>query len=1322
MIAEYMFNGFEGELKDLNGPFGNSGNENHGKPVYAKIGTNQGHKVMMYYWDQRDGDELHGWWIAPEVGGAHVWAMNPIGSTTPPQSGWKVPWHGRVNTRVTCMPQNKRGSSSKQSAAKKAREEPSATPDETKPAEIRRAEFEQRTEREQVKFFEERLKTLQSQAKNLADQAKKKLADVKENPHFRTLLTDKEEKKLSSEELKKRTDELERILTTIIRQIQTSKLATSNKIIEGEAVLREAKFPVPIWPAVKTKLTKYIKVCEDVLQEATEWKTRKEDKEAVLWTKAADTLVDELDVVLQKAEKNVEKLKDAATLLTADVTQHLSMKELEVASDATELAIAHATKSVQQASLAITEKIPLFKNASPAAFQKFRVLQLKIPMWNEDIQKIQKLSLEADKKGREILAAEERNKSERKAKEKEKRFERWNQNMIDDGWAEVYVVEDMLEAAEQETNKPNVQRAREAMLALEKTVEDFIMKKDASNKTREILATTMGNKVRDLRTRVTECQKRISEAEFDEIQDKLMHFAGRVMAYMQENDLTEKQIFETLSKGGSIVTVVQITAWGTMELQAKKEEVACAIERADCLRPATKNALSLEEFPLLFRVYFEACEGATLIANIKADDDDDDEEEEQSVIEVPEGTLVMLCGLPNKNIIPVKAVHGEGSGFLNAEEPGWARVSPYYECVSETVLTDAYQMTTSFQLVKRVKVGERLRIIEPPKVDDETGVTRMKAQSLTDGKIGWCTIAKPGGPEYMTADSLTKDASGTDEVLISADPTALEGVHCVEGEPIEALRDGDWTLCHLGKCMGASAFVEVIWSDDTKGRVGRKDIRCRGTATKVRLSQWSLADFVGRIIKKAYDELKRVTVPEMKVTDEKGQLLAPDAIRAMGYTLEKEALHGARILDEMTDYLKEKAQDPALKEHLTRDLSDVAKRHNKLMSKLNEFRHGTAMAIQSEISKARAAEVAREYAIRKQKEKELQDRSDAILAKGAELIEAVHALCDAPPPQTAALNDLIAHRTALDKAEKEAVAYFDTELEAARKLDSANTLVHNLLNMQRKSRRANNDKIAKACKDVCARLDAEHTKAQGTALTEVRGYITKAYPNMSMQDAVRRLFDRICVDADDPAEEDDDSSSSSSSEGPPQIKVVELKRFERELFSMSPKTLGVIRSLPWPLNREQFVLTFVKLARVIGSDSVKVTNHVTGVVACTVEPHDVIEVVKEPQGEEDLVKVCLFSSDADGERKREGHVANKRIRMLGLKYEISKETVLTNKAELTQLKVLSRLKKGEKVLAISLPIVASKLLRMRAKLEDGTVGWLSMVGNNVDFVIPTSWV
>ena len=50
--------------------------------VYLSLEVS-GSDVMIYYWDERDGVALAGWWFGPKVGSDQVWAYNPDLQTYP---------------------------------------------------------------------------------------------------------------------------------------------------------------------------------------------------------------------------------------------------------------------------------------------------------------------------------------------------------------------------------------------------------------------------------------------------------------------------------------------------------------------------------------------------------------------------------------------------------------------------------------------------------------------------------------------------------------------------------------------------------------------------------------------------------------------------------------------------------------------------------------------------------------------------------------------------------------------------------------------------------------------------------------------------------------------------------------------------------------------------------------------------------------------------------------------------------------------------------------------------------------------------------------
>jgi len=96
MACTLLVQGFQGHLAGLNGSY-HQADDNHGRATFAKRpdldNTTTG---AIYYWDDRDGEKLAGWWFAPEIGGTEVWAHAPVRTVNPPARGWRVPWHNGV--------------------------------------------------------------------------------------------------------------------------------------------------------------------------------------------------------------------------------------------------------------------------------------------------------------------------------------------------------------------------------------------------------------------------------------------------------------------------------------------------------------------------------------------------------------------------------------------------------------------------------------------------------------------------------------------------------------------------------------------------------------------------------------------------------------------------------------------------------------------------------------------------------------------------------------------------------------------------------------------------------------------------------------------------------------------------------------------------------------------------------------------------------------------------------------------------------------------------------------------------------------------------
>ena len=63
---EFDLEGSFGPFSEVQGDFTLFG-ENHGKPSYKKIcQSKESLDAMIYFWDERDGSHLSGWWIGPK--------------------------------------------------------------------------------------------------------------------------------------------------------------------------------------------------------------------------------------------------------------------------------------------------------------------------------------------------------------------------------------------------------------------------------------------------------------------------------------------------------------------------------------------------------------------------------------------------------------------------------------------------------------------------------------------------------------------------------------------------------------------------------------------------------------------------------------------------------------------------------------------------------------------------------------------------------------------------------------------------------------------------------------------------------------------------------------------------------------------------------------------------------------------------------------------------------------------------------------------------------------------------------------------------------
>lgn len=98
----------EDVIKTLAGDYAEIG-ANHGRPTFKKIGRQPGEPVadvFLYFWDERDGADLAGWWFGKEVGGDDIWAQNRNKALRPPMRGWHIPHSGPVRESFLVAPKD----------------------------------------------------------------------------------------------------------------------------------------------------------------------------------------------------------------------------------------------------------------------------------------------------------------------------------------------------------------------------------------------------------------------------------------------------------------------------------------------------------------------------------------------------------------------------------------------------------------------------------------------------------------------------------------------------------------------------------------------------------------------------------------------------------------------------------------------------------------------------------------------------------------------------------------------------------------------------------------------------------------------------------------------------------------------------------------------------------------------------------------------------------------------------------------------------------------------------------------------------------------
>merc|ERR1719247_1792679 len=189
--------------------------ENHGKPAYKKDGQVNGLDVMTYYWDERDGPGFCGWWFGPKVGGDQVWAYHADkNAAMPPQSGWKVPYDGPVDTTFQIQYKPKQAQQQQQQG------------------------WQQQGWQQQQQQLDANRKAHEEANRKRLEEQQAKMDQMKQQQQAMAAKRAEEEKKRAEE---MRAKKLEQVAVLAIRRaMQTFRASTPEKFDENKKALDEA--------------------------------------------------------------------------------------------------------------------------------------------------------------------------------------------------------------------------------------------------------------------------------------------------------------------------------------------------------------------------------------------------------------------------------------------------------------------------------------------------------------------------------------------------------------------------------------------------------------------------------------------------------------------------------------------------------------------------------------------------------------------------------------------------------------------------------------------------------------------------------------------------------------------------------------------------------------------------------------------------------------------------------------------------------------------------------------------------------------------------
>jgi len=752
MPATLNVQGFTGHLLALNGTY-QAQAQNHGKPTYKKSAEMDGTtQCCVYYWDERDGDALAGWWMAPEVGGEQVWAHAPSRNPTPPTRGWRVPWHTTTPDNRVMMQLNQAGAGGFQNQQQQGANKFSARPNQQQ-GQVQSAIGGAQTGNapNHMKRFPQN--NAQQQG-NAAAEARARAQKEKNLAQVNNIYTTAENavKKLSGPESKEANFDKMRFIS-----LAKSAVASVHRSIDGHMKTQGLEES-----AIKTLKEKLQKLDKEVTDAEAVLKAEQKQKLDAL----KNTYVGELTKLVTEVEKQVEKTKDAAVLFTCEMAEHIKPEEAVEAKEKTDVEAKPATESVKKAKELMFNKDKELKGFPAAEVSAIREsvkpLNARLLASEKELNTVKGQAMAAWRKANVTLQKKKREEEAEIARVERERVANWNKELAGYCFQIDIVSEDFLKAAiDEEVNEDTLKETESKLLGLKNELQKRHDSKDCSPPSKHQVIIFL-RKIDGRLNKIKQLLKEQKNKDQDKVRRMAVEIATAARTLQGETsdadfiaEHTAKTNKMDLFKFEKFVKAVGVDVERSASLLFKE---ACKFVSTET------TVLDKDAFILhVVNAYHTVAKPTAITKELAVSSEKVGTLEANSVVQVIEGPTEVEGAIRVK-IIRAKKDGTTDEGFATLRSgptENLVRYSPHYTVMNETVLTDTFDLK-GFKVVRRIKADEKFRAIGIPKYNKESDMWRINGVTEQSESV-WVTIQGNRGTSLLRNEPLSAIAAAANK-------------------------------------------------------------------------------------------------------------------------------------------------------------------------------------------------------------------------------------------------------------------------------------------------------------------------------------------------------------------------------------------------------------------------------------------------------------------------------------------------------------------------------------------------------------------------------